>query len=112
MWGLLAATETPIFPSVPPGNPGCVEIFDQCAPPSVVLYRPLPGPPLVSFHGTRCACHIAAYSSLGSRGFIARSTAPVPSSTKRILRHDLPPSTVLKTPRSALGLKTCPIDAA
>src|SRR5579863_5761159 len=110
MLGLLAATSTPIRPRTPPGRPGLREMFDQCAPPSVLLYRPLPGPPSSSDQGVRCACHIAAYRTLGSRGSITRPMAPVLSSTKRILFQLLPPSVDLKTPRSGFGANTWPID--
>ena len=44
----------------------------------------------------------------GFDGSIARSFAPVESSMKSTFVHDLPPSMVRKTPRSALGPKAWP----
>src|SRR5207302_5436994 len=93
------------------GKPGLRVILVQCAPPSVVLYMPLPGPPLESPHGLRTACHIVAYISSGLPGSITRQIAPVSLSTNRIFFQDLPPSVDLKTPRLGSGANTCPIEA-
>src|SRR5690348_11510166 len=80
-FGLLCATEMPIFPSKSLAKPGCDEIFVQCAPPSTVLYNALPGPPLVSPHGIRCACHIDAYSTSGWRSSMTTCAEPVSALT-------------------------------
>src|SRR5258705_12051595 len=93
----------PILPSPRGGRPGLGVISLRCSPPSVDLKSPLPGPPLDIEYSTRNASQSAANITLGLWGSIAMSTAPVLLSRKRTLRQVLPPSVVLKTPRSSLG---------
>src|SRR3954451_21493350 len=95
-------TATPILPTRPDGSPGLRVISVQCSPPSVDLNRPLPGPPLDIEYSTRNASHIAANITSGLLRSMAMSTAPVLSSRNSTLRHVLPPSAVLNTPRSLL----------
>src|SRR5437762_5898474 len=78
-------------------------ILSHVSPSSVDLYRPLPGPPLMTFHGSRPCSHIAAYRIRGFVMSIDSSAAPVFSSTKRTFFQVLPPSLDLKRPRSLLG---------
>ena len=52
--------------------------------------------------------HIAANSTRGFPGAMARSAAPVVSFTKSTFFQVFPPSVVLNTPRSALGPHVCP----
>src|SRR5690348_10702744 len=99
-------------PRVPSGKPWLWLRFVQCAPPSVDLYSPLPGPPLTSAHGKRCASHIAAYSTCELCGSITRSIVPVLSSIQKIFCHVCPPSVDLKTPRLASAVNTWPNDDA
>src|SRR5678815_4273108 len=94
---------TPILPSTPVGRPGLRVISVQCSPPSVDLKRPLPGPPLDIEYSTRNASQSAANITSGLWGSIVMSTAPVLLSRNSTLRQVLPPSVVLKTPRSSLG---------
>src|SRR5258708_32379424 len=101
-------TATPILPSMPEGSPGLRVISVQCSPPSVDLNSPLPGPRLDIEYSTRKASHSAANITFGLLRSIAMSTAPVLLSRKRTLRHVLPPSVVLKTPRSSLGVPYLP----
>src|SRR6476646_7906925 len=96
-------TETPTLPQIGFGRPGFFVISVQCSPPSVDLNRPLPGPPLDSECGVRETSQRPASSTSGLFGSIDTSTAPVLSSRNIILRHVLPPSTVLKPPRSGFG---------
>src|SRR3954469_1799941 len=88
---------------MPAGKPGLRVISVQCSPPSVDLYRPDPGPPDDISHSLRCASHIAAYMMSGLFGSMLMSTPPVLWSLYRTLRPVLPPSVVLKIPRSSLG---------
>src|SRR3954463_11379074 len=64
-FGSAALTATPILPSIPAGRPALRVISVQCSPPSVDLYRPLPGPPLDIVHSLRYASHNAAYITSG-----------------------------------------------
>src|SRR5579884_2301411 len=94
----------PMCPRIPPGKPPpvtCVHVF----PPSVLLYRPLPGPLLggYTFHGGRRVCQSDAKITFESDGLSVMSIAPVFSSLYRTLLHVLPPSTDLNTPRCALA---------
>src|SRR5512133_647003 len=95
-------TATPIFPSTPCGSPGARVMSVHVSPPSVDLYNPLPGPPLDISHSLRYASHIAAYITLGLCGSIEISTAPVAGPLYNTLRQVLPPSVLLKRPRSSL----------
>ena len=95
---------TPILPSMPCGRPGLRVISVHVSPPSVDLNRPLPGPPLDIWYSTRYASHIAANITFGFVRSIATSTAPVLSSRNSTFFQVLPPSVVLKTPRSSLSL--------
>src|SRR5436853_3322703 len=101
---LLSAPETlrPTLPQMPGGRPWFLVISVQCSPPSVDLNRPLPGPPLDMPHSLRYASQSAAYITSGLLGSIEMSTPPVLSSRYSTLRHVLPPSVVLKMPRSSL----------
>src|SRR5579864_7859192 len=72
------------------GGTSCV----QLSPPSRETYRPLPGPPLVSSHGRRRACHIPANSTFGLLGSKQTSEAPVSLSFDSTFCHVLPPSVV------------------
>src|SRR6185312_309927 len=109
MFGSLGATATVTFPQMPGGNPGWCEILVQWAPASVVLYSPLPGPPLDSIQWRRYACHMLAYRTCGFDGAIPRVIAPVLSSTYRIFFQVCPPSVVLNTPRSGLDTHPDPV---
>src|SRR4051812_39320258 len=96
-------------------------------PPSLVRNSPPPGPcettgpywsgpghgPLPTYpsNSSRFRSHSPASSALGSNGSIRRSIAPVRSSTNSTFFHVLPPSSVLKTPRSSFGPHTRPIAA-
>jgi hypothetical protein len=53
-------TSMPMRPTTPDGRPGLRVSSVQVSPPSVDLYRPLPGPPLDICHETRYASHSAA----------------------------------------------------
>ena len=70
--GLLGATAMPTLPKTPVGSPDWCVMLVQCAPPSVVLYMPLPGPPLEKVQWLRDICHIDAYTTLGLVGSMAR----------------------------------------
>src|SRR5260370_42269065 len=78
------------------------------SPPSMVLYKPLDGPPPLKPQGVRRRWYMAAYRVLGLFRSIAMSVAPVSSLTKRTLCHVLPPSIDLYTPRSLLGPQRWP----
>src|SRR6185436_6835681 len=80
------------------GNPSF--IFSHVSPLSVDLYKPLPGPPLITFHGSRPCSHIAAYRMRGLLMSIESSDAPVLSSTYKTFFHVAPPSVDLYRPRS------------
>src|ERR1700752_325217 len=69
--------------------------FSHVSPLSVDLYRPLPGPPLITFHGSRPCSHIAAHRMRGLVMSIDNSDAPVLSSTAKTSFHVAPPSTDL-----------------
>ena len=89
-------------PSVPRGSPLPVT-FVQDLPPFVLWYKPLPGPPPAKPHAVRCRSYIAAHRLFGLVGSIASSVAPVSSVTKSVFVQFLPPSVVMKTPRSWFG---------
>src|SRR5678815_335594 len=102
---LLSAPDTAI-PTLPHSGFGSPVFFVssvQVLPPSVVLKRPPPGPPLESEYGVRNTSHNPAYRMLGFFGSITRSTAPVLSSRWSTRSQFLPPSFERKTPRSGLG---------
>jgi hypothetical protein len=81
------------FASGSHGNP--FSSFFQVAPPSVVLYRPEPGPlPLYPKTVLR-RWYMAAISVPGESGSMAMSVAPVSSFTKSTLVQVFPPSVVL-----------------
>src|SRR6476660_6562610 len=102
---------TPILPSTPVGRPGLRVISVQRSPPSVDLKRPLPGPPLDIWYSTPYASHSAAKITLGLRRSIEMSTAPVFASRTSVFFQVLPPSVLLKTPRSLLSVPYLPNDA-
>src|SRR6266516_971242 len=103
------ATASPIRPTGPAGSP-CPVSAVHVAPPSVDLYRPLPGPSSGGYcsHGVRRAWYSAAYTTWGSAGSAARSMAPVSGSLYSTLAHVRPPSVERNTPRSLLGPYACP----
>src|SRR5215469_7132591 len=98
--GWLVANANPILPYSPSGKPSSLPNFFQFLPPSMVRYRPLPGPPLLKSHGVRRCCHMLASRRLGLEGSITRSLQPEVSLVYRIFVHVSPPSVVLKTPLS------------
>src|SRR4051812_42326794 len=98
-------------PIIPPGRPGLRVISDQVSPPSVDLNKPLPGPPLDIWYSTRYASQRAANITFGVLRSIAISTAPVLSLRNSVLFHVLPPSALLKTPRSSLAAPYLPKEA-
>src|SRR4029079_7690319 len=77
----------------------------QVVPPSVLLKIPPPGPLVGAYvyQGGRRVFQRHADTRLAFVGSITTSTAPTSLFLNRTLRHDFPPSTDLKTPRSALG---------
>src|SRR4030095_15851698 len=94
---------------MPAGNPLAVLVrFVHVLPASVLLYRPLPAPPLESDHGVRPACQTATYMTSGLDGSNWKSTAPVESFTNRILFHVLPPSVDLNSPRCSFAVNAGP----
>ncbi len=62
-------------------------------------------------HGLRSRRDIHAYTTLGLPGCSSTSIAPSWSETNSTLRQVLPPSVVLKTPRSLLALNMSPFAA-
>src|SRR6185312_12052216 len=106
----LGATAIPILPHTPLGRPLPVS-WVQVVPPSVDLYRPLPGPPLSERQGRRRNWYIAAYTIWLLLGSNSTSTAPVLSSLYRTFFQVWPPSSERKRPRSALGPEACPMAA-
>src|SRR5688572_2001677 len=101
MLGFERAMDSPMRPRSPFGIPSSSVNRFQVAPPSYVTCRPDPGPPELKNHGQRRYSHIAAKSLFGLTGSITRSATPVRSLTYRTFVQVLPPSVVLKTPRSA-----------
>src|SRR3989339_105104 len=69
--------------------------FSQLAPPSVDLYNPLPGPPLITFQGSLPWSHMAAYNMLGFFASMDNSAHPVLSLMYKIFFHVVPPSVLL-----------------
>src|SRR5919204_3168275 len=100
-----------ILPTSPCGSPGFRVISRHVSPPSVDLNRPLPGPPLDIWYSIRYASHSAANTTLGLRRSIATSAAPVLPSRNSTCFHVLPPSMLLKMPRSSLGALYLPKSA-
>src|SRR6266705_4163720 len=100
-----------ILPTSPCGSPGLRVISRHVSPPSVDLYRPLPGPPLDIWYSTRYASHSAANITFGFRRSIATSAAPVLPSLNSTFFHVVPPSELLNTPRSSLGTLYLPKSA-
>src|SRR5450756_1508836 len=95
--------ETPTLPQIGLGRPGFFVISVHVVPPSVLLNRPLPDPPLESECGVRKTSHMPAYRTSGFFWSMARSTAPVLSSRNSTRSQALPPSFDRKTPRSGFG---------
>src|SRR6266849_8662769 len=97
-FGLDGATASAILPYGFSGRPSLFAAVSsvQWSPPSVVLNRPLPGPPERKVQPWRRKSHMLAYSVFGSCGFAANMAQPldplVPASTFFQL---LPPSVVL-----------------
>src|SRR5262249_21211698 len=127
-WLFDAATPTVTFPYGPFGkpsffSPGLPVSLSPCpalggpicfhvSPPSRETNSPLPGPPLVSSHGLRRACHIPAKRIRGLFGSKQTSDAPVSRSLPRTRCHVLPPLVVRYTPRSSFGPNGLPSTAA
>src|SRR4030081_3310983 len=107
--GFTRDTVTPILPRFAVGSPA-VSLL-HVSPPSVDLYRALPGPVLEMSHGVRRTCHVVTYRTSGLDGSIAMSAAPGLSSTNRAFCQLLPPSFVRNTPRSVFGPYGCPTAA-
>src|SRR5256885_5130842 len=77
-FGFARDTLTPTLPiGAPSGRPRRDVSGVQVVPPSVDLNSPLPGPPSTCCQNLPWTCHIPAYSTFGSAGSMARSTAPV-----------------------------------
>ena len=58
--GFAGETAIPIFPKAPGGNPFAVFVrLVHVRPASVLLYKPLPAPPLDIDHGVRPDCQNA-----------------------------------------------------
>src|ERR1043166_9462020 len=99
MLGFLRNTSTAQRPTLPVvGRP--FVILAQCAPPSMVRYSPLFGPPPLYPNTVRRRSYAAAYRMLGLFGSMAISDTPVSSSMYNDCVHVTPPSVDLKTPRS------------
>src|SRR5690349_5055973 len=90
-FGLAADTLSPILPIGAAGRPGLVVSSVQVWPPSVDLNIPLPGPPLLSSHGWRTACHSEAYSTCAFDGSSSTSTGAVRSSRNSTRSQLAPP---------------------
>src|SRR6056300_140734 len=90
--GLALDTAMAIFP-FSSGRPFSNKV--QCAPPSTVLYKPLPTPPLTTCQGNLWCSHIAAYNTSGFCISIDNSAAPLRLFTKSCFFQFLPPSVVL-----------------
>src|SRR5687768_2773942 len=101
MFGLEREIATPMRPSAPFGIPSSSVNRFHVAPPSCVTCSPELGPPELKNHGQRWYSHMAAKSLFGLAGSMTRSAAPVRGSTYSTFAQVLPPSVVLKTPRSA-----------
>ena len=109
MFGLPGAIATPIRPKSPFGNPSSSVIFFHVLPPSCVMCNAEPFPPELKNQGSRLCSHMAANSLFGLERSITKSATPVLLFAKRIFSHDLPPSVVLKTPRSGCSPQGEPI---
>src|SRR5438874_768267 len=73
-------TLTPTLPHRGLGRPVFLVSSVHVVPPSVLLNRPPPGPPLERECGVRDTSQRPAYSTSGLFGSMARSTAPILSS--------------------------------
>src|SRR6187549_199034 len=96
-------TVRPILPTDPDGSPP--PSFVHVSPPFVDLNNPPLGPPLSNTYGLRMRSHRLAYRMFGFAGSMTKSPDPVRSSCgspPASFFQVLPPSTVLKTPRSWL----------
>src|SRR5205809_6006132 len=107
-FGFAALVASPMRPIMPFGSPGACVISVQFWPPSVDLNNPEPGPPLDIVYSLRNASHNAAYMTLGFERSIEMSMAAVLSSRKSTFFQLLPPSVLLKTPRSGLAAECFP----
>src|SRR5579863_10691650 len=82
----------------------------QWSPPSVDWKSPLPGPPERNVQPWRRKSHIEAKMVFGSSGLMASIPQPVEAfAPARTFFQVLPPSEVLKTPRSSLSFQTRPV---
>src|SRR5262249_9892227 len=106
--GLAGEAVTPIRPLRPLGRPGLLVISVQVSPPSVDLYSPLSGPPLVRLQKSRRTCHMAAYRRRGLLGSRDRSAAPASALFHSTCVQGFPPSVERNTPRCALEPNKCP----
>jgi hypothetical protein len=92
------AIATSILPTGGLGNPSSA--FFQVAPPSRVMYTPLPSPPLNIAHVWTTTCHVPAMSTLGSLASIEMPEQPVSGLTNSTRSQVSPPLVVRYTPRS------------
>src|SRR4030095_3218154 len=83
---------SPILPLRPLGRPGLFVMSVQVSPPSVDLYKPLSGPPLLSPQQSRRACQTAANRRRGLLGSKDRSAAPASALLQSTCSQVLPPS--------------------
>src|SRR6187402_3941919 len=107
--GLAAVTARfplPISSLGKPAPPGV-----HVSPPSVLLKKPPAREPEMIVHGFRSMRFIQAYTVFGLPGCNSTSIAPVLSFMYNVFFHVLPPSVVLKTPRSVFFLKMSPYAA-
>ena len=109
--GLAGDTATPILPISVFGMPALCVSSTQLSPPSVDFQSPLRPLPDCIPQGERWNFHIAAKRIRGLVGSSEMSVAPVESLRNSTFFHDVPPSVVRNTPRSAFGPKACPIAA-
>src|SRR6202035_5744150 len=110
--GLDGATARAILPHGLSGSPLLFPSFIsvQCSPPSVDSNSPLPDPPERKVHPCRRKSHIEAKMVFGSCADIASIPQPVdPFAPARTFFQVLPPSEVLKTPRSSLSFQMWPV---
>ena len=81
------------------GNPSSTPSSRQVRPPSWVVKRPEPSPPLSKKSGLRRWDHMPANMCSGLRGSAAKSEQPVRASKNNWRCQDSPPSLVWYTPR-------------
>src|SRR5690349_7152946 len=98
--GFWGETAIPMRPMLAEGAGSPPPRRFHVSPPSVDLYTPEPTPPYVRRFGWRRWSHMAAYTTLGFVGSMARSTAPVVElAPGRTWVQCRPPSVLRYTPR-------------